>query len=87
MSVLNVKNVIILLAISFNIFWVLKNRLIEMILLSTRNIFFGWEIRNIIFNYALLSGGLAFFKIYIIKYILANCELNAIQCDNSLIDN
>ena len=41
MSVLNVKNVIILLAISFNIFWVLKNRLIEMILLSTRNIFFG----------------------------------------------
>ena len=32
---------------------------IETILLSTHNICFGWKIRKIIFNYALLSGGLA----------------------------
>ena len=27
-----------------------KNRLIETVLLSTRNIFFGWEIRKLIFG-------------------------------------
>ena len=32
--------------------------LIEMVLLSTHNICFGWEIKKIIFQYALLSGGL-----------------------------
>ena len=35
-----------------------KNRLIEMVLLSTHNICFGLEIRKIIFSYAHLSGGL-----------------------------
>ena len=35
-----------------------KNRLIETVLLSTHNIRFGSEIRKIIFQYALLSGGL-----------------------------
>ena len=35
-----------------------KNRLIETVLLSTHNICFGWEIKKIIFQYALLSGGL-----------------------------
>ena len=34
-----------------------KNRLIEMVLLSTINICFGWEIRKIIFDYTLLSDG------------------------------
>ena len=36
-----------------------KNRLIETVLLSTHNICFGLEIKKIIFQYALLSGGLA----------------------------
>ena len=35
-----------------------KNRLIEMVLLSTHNICFGLEIRKIIFKYTLLSGGM-----------------------------
>ena len=35
-----------------------KNCLIETVLLSTHNICFGGEIRKIIFQYALLSGGL-----------------------------
>ena len=38
-----------------------KNCLIETVLLSTHNARFRWEIRKIIFNYALISGGLAFF--------------------------
>ena len=29
-----------------------------MVLLSTHNIFVGWKIKKIIFQYALLSGGL-----------------------------
>ena len=32
-----------------------KNRLIETVLLSTRNICFGWEIRKLLFCYALLT--------------------------------
>ena len=32
-----------------------KNRLIEMVLLSTHNIYFGWEIRKSFFCYALLT--------------------------------
>ena len=35
-----------------------KNRLIEMVLLSTHNICFGWEIKKIYFQYTLLSVGL-----------------------------
>ena len=35
-----------------------KSRLIETVLLSTHNICFGWEIKKIIFQYTLLSGGL-----------------------------
>ena len=35
-----------------------KNRLIEMVLLSTSNICFNWEVRNFIFGYALLAKGL-----------------------------
>ena len=35
-----------------------KNRLTETVLISTNNICFGREIRKIIFNFALLSGGL-----------------------------
>ena len=38
-----------------------KNCLNETVLLSTHNICFGWEIRKIIFKYALLSGGLIYF--------------------------
>ena len=33
----------------------LKNHLIEMVLLSTHNICFGWEIRKLIFRYTLLT--------------------------------
>ena len=33
-----------------------KNRHIETVLLSTHNICFGWEIRKIIFQYALFPG-------------------------------
>ena len=36
-----------------------KNRLIETVPLSTHNICFGWQIRKIILNYALLSRGLS----------------------------
>ena len=43
------KIAIIFLSISLNI---------EALILSTHNICFGWEIRKIIFSYALLSGGL-----------------------------
>ena len=40
------------------VFWgAQKKRLIETVLLSTRNICFGWEIGKIVFQYALLSGG------------------------------
>ena len=39
-----------------------KNHLIETFLLSTHNICFGWEIRKIIFQYTLLSGGLEILK-------------------------
>ena len=47
------------LSINLNIWLVAqKNRLIETVLLSTNNIRFGREIRRIIFQYALLSGGL-----------------------------
>ena len=35
-----------------------KHRLIKMVLLSTYNICFGWEIKKIFFSNALLSGGL-----------------------------
>ena len=34
------------------------NRLIETVLLITHNICFGWEIKKLIFQYALLSEGL-----------------------------
>ena len=37
-----------------------KNRLIETVLLSTHNICFGLEIKKIIFQYTLLSGGLVY---------------------------
>ena len=37
-----------------------KNHLTEMVLLSTHNICFGWEIRKLFVDYALLFGGLAF---------------------------
>ena len=35
-----------------------KNRLTEAVLLSTQNLCFGWEIKKIVFQYPLLSGGL-----------------------------
>ena len=35
-----------------------KNRLIETVLLSTHNMCYGWEMRKIIFEYTLVSGGL-----------------------------
>ena len=39
-----------------------KNRLIETVLLSTHNIYFALEIRILIFEYALLSGGMLSLK-------------------------
>ena len=41
-----------------------KNRLIETLHLSTHNIGFGCEIRKIVFNYTLLSGGLCPDKVH-----------------------
>ena len=35
-----------------------KNRLIETVLLSTHNIYFGWEIRKLNFHYTLLTKGM-----------------------------
>ena len=48
----------IFLSISFTVLGAQKNRLNETILLSTHNICFGWDIRNLFFEYALLSWGL-----------------------------
>ena len=45
-----------------------KNRLIETVLLSTHNICFGWELKKIIFQYALLSGGLYYLLLYEIMF-------------------
>ena len=40
----------------FSIFWgAQKNRLIETVYLSTHNICFGWNIRKLLFCYALLT--------------------------------
>ena len=51
---------IIFLSISLNMcFGAQKNRLSEVVLLSTHNICFGWEIRKIMFRYTPVSGGLA----------------------------
>ena len=54
------KIVIIFLPINFKTCVVdaQKNRLIETVLLSTHNICFGREIKKIVFQYTLLSGGL-----------------------------
>ena len=41
-----------------------KNRLIETVLLSTHNICFGSEMKKIVFQYALLSGGLFYSATY-----------------------
>ena len=44
----------IFLAVGFNIWYILgaqKNRLIEIILLSSHNIYFGWEIKKIQFSH------------------------------------
>ena len=41
-----------------------KNRLIETVLLSTHNICFEWEIKQIVFQYTLLSGGLLCWLVY-----------------------
>ena len=41
-------------------------RLFETLLLSTQNICFGLEIKKIIFQYALLSGGLEMFNICLV---------------------
>ena len=45
-------------AILTYVFGTQKNCLIEVVLWSSNNICFGWEIRKIIFSYAHLSGGL-----------------------------
>ena len=51
---------IIFLPINLNMFLgAQKNCLTETVLLSTYNICFGWEIKKIAVQYALLSGGLA----------------------------
>ena len=42
-----------------------NNRLIEAVLLSTHNICIGWEMKKIIFEYALLTGGL---KLLLLEY-------------------
>ena len=61
------KIVSIFLPISFNIcFGCSKNHLIEMVLLSTHNICFGWEIRKLNFRYTLITKVLK--ECMIIKY-------------------
>ena len=61
---LSIKMLIIsyLIVLTF-VYGAQKNRLIETLLLSTRNICFSWKIRNLIFNFTLLSGGLALSKL------------------------
>ena len=54
-----------------------KNRLIEMVLLSTHNICLGWEIKKIVFQYALLSGGLGS-TMYLIKGVVK--KIQAFYC-------
>ena len=57
-------------------FIALKNRLDEMVLLSTHIICFGREIKKIVFQYALLSGGLMIIIIIImiIIIIIKKCD-------------
>ena len=53
-----------------------KNRLTETVLLSTHNICFGWEMIKIAFQYALLSGGLIYDSLIIIKVMKILIEYN-----------
>ena len=63
-----------------------KNSLIETIRLSTHNICFGWEIKKIVFQYALLSGALnriyMFWKawIQVRQYQPQKCHHTITQC-------
>ena len=52
------------LSVSTYVLGAQKNCLIETVLLSTHNIIFGWEIRKLIFWYALLTKGLIPIKTY-----------------------
>ena len=59
------KIVIIFLSFGLNIsFWCSKEPLSEMVLLSTHNICFGWELRFFFFDHPLLSGGLGVVLVY-----------------------
>ena len=49
------------------VFGAQKNRLIEMVLLSTHNICFGWGIRKLNFRYALLTKVLYIYKTGIVQ--------------------
>ena len=58
-------------------FWVLKNRLIETVLLSTNNICFGLEIRKLNFRYSILTKVLVTIMSFIYFFYLffrLNCE-------------
>ena len=55
-----------------------KTRLTETVLLSTNNICFGREIKKIVFQYALLSGGLVLYNTSIdSQYEMLWCSLEA----------
>ena len=61
------KIAFIYISINLNMcFGAQKNRLIETVLLSTHNICLGYEIRKIIYQYALLSGDMMTASIFII---------------------
>ena len=56
-----------------------KNRLNETVLLSTHNIWIGWEIRKLIFDYTLLSGGLYKHKINFLKITFGQSIGNTVK--------
>ena len=62
-----------------------KNRLIETVLLSTHNICFDEEMRKMLFNYALLSGGMQYLNITVNKTLTHVIIIDNGQQDRDLI--
>ena len=52
-----------------------ENHLIKTFLLSTNSIYFGWEIKKIKFQYALLSGGLIYERSFLSAYFCLSVNI------------
>ena len=56
-----------------------KNRLNETVLLSAQNIYFGFEIRKVIFDYALFILGFGHVFNFYKKYLLCLIEIDIVR--------